>query len=169
MMQNVTDIYPLSPLQQDMLFDTVYASKRSAYVAYVTFRVHGDLHVALFKQAWQKIMERHPVLRTAFVWERVKKPVQVVRTEVVLPWDDRDWNGLDEEEQERQLQQYLDEELRRGFNPGQAPLTRVALVRLRDNQYQFIWTYSNLCLDGRSIQIICHDLFAHYRSLSEGR
>jgi amino acid adenylation domain-containing protein len=169
MMQNVTDIYPLSPLQQDMLFDTVYASKRSAYVAYVTFRVHGDLHVALFKQAWQKIMERHPVLRTAFVWERVKKPVQVVRKEVVLPWDDRDWRGLDEEQQERQLQQYLDEEPWRGFNPGQAPLTRVALVRLRDNQYQFIWTYSNLCLDGRSIQIICQDLFAHYRSLSEGR
>ncbi len=38
-----------------------------------------------FRRAWQLVIERHAVLRTAFVWEGVAEPLQVVRRTVRLP------------------------------------------------------------------------------------
>ena len=38
-------------------------------------------------------MARHPLLRTCFAWEGLKRPVQIVRQRVELPWTEHDWRG----------------------------------------------------------------------------
>ena len=85
-MRNVEDIYPLSPVQQGMLFHALYDPKAGVYLEQMTFTLHGDLNASAFQRAWQRIVERHPVLRTAFVWQGLEEPMQVVRQNVKLPW-----------------------------------------------------------------------------------
>lgn len=168
-MKNVEDIYPLSPMQEGMMFHTLYEPGSGAYVVHISSRIQGSLNVVAFKSTWQKIVDRHPILRSAYLWDKVDKPLQVVRNEVTLPWYEPDWRGLSAAEQEQQLHDYLWAEHGRGFDLSQAPLMRMALIRLDENKYHFVWNYSHLLLDGWSVQIVFEELFTLYKAAAEGR
>jgi len=150
-----------------MLFHTLLESGSGAYNWHVNFVIEGPFDSNAFKRAWQQLLERHTILRSSFVWQKVPKFLQVVRQQVTLKWDERDWSGLSPEEQESRLQEYLREEQRRGFDPAQAPLMRMGLMRLNTDRVRFIWNYSHLLLDGWSANIILGELAACYRAYSE--
>jgi surfactin family lipopeptide synthetase C len=87
-------IYPLSPMQQGMLFHTLYTPESGVYFEQLCFTLNGDdrhpgLDVAAFERAWQSLIDRHPALRTVFAWETRDKPLQVVRS-APGPLDARD-------------------------------------------------------------------------------
>jgi len=92
---NVEALYPLTPLQQGMLFHAVYGHQDHAYVVQLVYRIRGAVDTAALRRAWEAAVARHPALRTAFVWERRAQPLQVVRRTVELPWSEEDWRGSD--------------------------------------------------------------------------
>ncbi len=130
-MKNVTDIYPLSPVQLGMLFHTLANAQAGVYVNQYTCQLHGSLQPELWRQAWQKTVARHPVLRTAFLWEELEEPLQIVRQEVDLPWQELDWRDLSEAEQTTQLEAFLQRDRAQGFDLAQAPVLRLTLIQLR--------------------------------------
>ena len=92
--KNVEDIYPLSPLQQGMLFHALYSPETGAYVEQWPLMVEGGLDLDAHERALQRTVERHPALRTGLLWQNVPQPLQVVFREapvesVRLDWSDR--------------------------------------------------------------------------------
>jgi amino acid adenylation domain-containing protein len=167
--KNVEDVYPLSPLQQGLFFHTLYAPQSGVYVEQLSCILRGELHLTAFEQAWQQVLDRHPILRTAFIWKELAEPVQVVRQRVKLPFRQEDWRSLDGAAQAEQLDQYLKTDRTRGFDLSKAPLMRLALIRLSEDAYQFVWTYQHLLLDGWCIPIVMNEVFAFYEAASTGR
>ncbi len=104
----IEDIYPLSPMQQGMIFHTLLAPECRVYFQQESYSIHGSLDIAALKQAWQQVIDRHPVFRTSFVWERRDQPLQIVYRRIELPWDQKDWRGLTPVEQQEQLQSFLE-------------------------------------------------------------
>jgi surfactin family lipopeptide synthetase C len=168
-MKNVEDIYPLSPPQQGMLFHTLYAPQSGIYCEQLGMTFHAPLAVSLFKQAWQWAIERHPMLRSAFVWEGLDEPLQVVRQRVELPWEEQDWRGCSAPEQAARLQAFLQADRVKGFELAQAPLMRLALLRLTPDRCHCIWSYHHLLLDGVSTNLILNEVLACYQALQQGR
>src|SRR5215218_3751712 len=167
-MKNVEDIYPLTPLQSGMLFHSLMAPESGVYVNQVTCTLPADLDGRLFRQAWERLVERHEALRTAFLWEGIDEPLQAVRKQVSLPWRELDWRGLAEEERRLRF-----EELRRGERHAPLPLTsaplmRFALIRL-EGELGFVWTFHHLLMDGWSLPVLVQELDAIYAALREGR
>ena len=76
---NIEDIYELSPMQEGMLFHTLQAPGAGVYVEQLVCTIGGAVDARLLVRAWQAVVDRHPVLRTAFVWEGLEKPMQAVR------------------------------------------------------------------------------------------
>jgi hypothetical protein len=146
--QNVEDVYPLTPLQEGMLFHTLEAPGSGVYIERLSCEVRGDLDPAGFRRAWEEALARHPVLRTAFLWQGLDRPMQVVRRTVRLPWQEEDWRGLSDEERATRLDAYLDDDLRRGFDVARAPLMRIALFRSGERTWRLVWTHHHLLLDG---------------------
>jgi hypothetical protein len=167
--QNVEAIYPLSPMQEGMLFHTLYAPASGVYFQQVVCTFGGGLDAAALRRAWQGVVERHAVLRTAFVWERRDKPLQVVRRRAVLPWEEQDWRGLGPEEQEARLEAYLAADRERGFDPAKSPLMRCALMRVGDDRYEFVWSHHHILLDGWSISLLLGEVFMLYEAARGGR
>ena len=64
--QYIEDSYPLSPLQQGMLFHDLHAPHSGIYLGQLVCTFHEKLNVTAFKEAWQRVIARHPVLRTSF-------------------------------------------------------------------------------------------------------
>ena len=147
-MMNVQDIYELSPMQQGMLFHTLYAPESGVYFEQRNCLLEGDLDVAAFKQAWQAVVQRHAVLRTAFYWEEADKPLQVVYAIADLPWVEEDWQALSEPEQADQLEAFLRRDRTQGFRLDQAPLMRCALFQLGPQRHRFVWSHHHLLMDG---------------------
>ncbi|MBA2525656.1 MAG: non-ribosomal peptide synthetase, partial [Pyrinomonadaceae bacterium] len=168
-MKNVEDIYPLSPLQEGMLFHTLHAPESGVYFEQLSTVLGGDLEVASFKWAWQQVLDRHPSLRTAFLWERLDEPLQVVRSQVTLPWMQEDWRGVSPPEQQGRFEAFLEADRGRGFVLGQAPLMRCALIRLAEKAYQFVWSHHHLLLDGWSLPLVLKEVMAFYDAYCRGQ
>jgi amino acid adenylation domain-containing protein/non-ribosomal peptide synthase protein (TIGR01720 family) len=167
--QQVEDIYPLSPLQQGLLFHTLCAPKSGIYVSQLSFTVHGKLSISVLKQTWQLIVDQYAIFRTAFVWENLEYPLQVVRQQTDLPWQQYDWRELSPVEQQAKLESLLKSDREQGFILTQAPLMRLTLLQLAEDTYQFIWSFHHLLLDGWSIPLVLQDVFAAYAAISQGQ
>ncbi|MEL4897612.1 amino acid adenylation domain-containing protein [Crocosphaera sp. Alani8] len=163
-METISDIYELSPMQQGMLFHSLYNSSSGMYCEQRSCLLTGKLSISAFKQAWQAVINRHTILRTAFYWEEVEKPLQVVYQEVELPWIEYDWRGLTEQEQEEKLGSFLLVEQQQGFDLNYAPLMRCGLMQVREDAYYFVWNYHHLLLDGWCNGILLKEVFAFYEA-----
>ncbi len=165
----IEDIYPLSALQQGILFHALYAPDSGFYFQQLGWELSGDFDGACLRRAWARVIERHAVLRSAFLWKGRKEPLQVVMRAVALPWSEIDWSGLDPARQERQLENLLAADRRAGFRLDRAPLLRLRLMTLGAGRYRFLWSYHHLLLDGWSVALALSDLFEVYRAGREGR
>ncbi|HLO02126.1 MAG TPA: amino acid adenylation domain-containing protein [Symbiobacteriaceae bacterium] len=165
---NVADIYPLAPLQEGILFHTVLDPASGTYVVQLTCLVDGRLDVDAFRTAWQRVVDRHPALRTLFLWEKREKPVQVVRQEAEVPWELLDWSDASAAEQSQRLEAFLVSERQRGFDLTRAPLMRLALIRTGDETHQFVWSVHHLLIDGWSVGVVLQEVFALYNAICQG-
>ena len=167
--QNIEAIYPLSPMQEGMLFHSLMAPESGMYFEQLICTLEGDLNPAAFQQAWQQIVARHPVLRTAFVWKRLEKNLQVVQKQVEVPFEEIDWRDLTATEQTRRLEEFLRSDQQRGFKLNEAPLFRLTLFRLNEARYQFILSNHHLLLDGWSLPILFKEVLTCYEAFHQQR
>jgi hypothetical protein len=161
--------YALSPMQQGLLFHTVYSERPGMYVSQFSCTLHGDFDAAAFERAWQRIVDRHPIFRTAFVWEGVDEPVQVVSEHVTAVFERHDWRGVGADDRQRALDGFLEADRERGLALDRAPLMRLALMQLRDCAWQFVWTYHHLVIDGWSETLLFDELSRCYDAFRRGR
>jgi amino acid adenylation domain-containing protein len=167
---NIEDIYQLSPGQQGMLTVVLLAGSGSeVYFDQTAMTLYGELDAAFWHRAWQQVMDRHPALRTLFVWERKGEPLQVVRSQVELPWQDLDWSGLALAEREARLEDFLRADRTRGFDLGTPPLMRFALIRWEEAAWKLVWSFHHLIVDGWSVSRIFSEAVAAYSAFRDGR
>ena len=169
-MKNVADIYPLSPMQELMLIHAVSNVESDVLFNQVVYRIEEPLDETCFRQAWQAIVARHPVLRTVFLWEKIKQPVQVVRETAVIDVHEEDLRGESEAAQTLRLEAFLADDLAKGFKLTKAPLMRFALLRMADDLYHFVWSSHHLIVDRWCISLLMGELqtvYAGYRQMGE--
>jgi len=166
--KEIAAIYPLSPLQEGLLFHSVYDDSSSMYVSNLSCTLGGELDVAAFKRAWERVVERHDVLRTIFVWEGLSKPQQVVRQRVDSPWIEHDWRHYSAVEQQQRLKGYRETDRARGFDLLNAPLMRLTLIRMSEDSYHFTWSHHHVLMDGWSAMRIVGEVFALYEAFAGG-
>ncbi len=166
--QRVEDVYPLSPLQEGLLFHTLYAPGSGIYVEQFAGVLRGDLDAAALRRAWQAVVDRHPVLRSSFHWRDLDEPLQVVHARAELPWEERDWRGLSETERAERLRLLVEGDWRQGFDLERAPLMRCSVVRLAEDAWHFLWSHHHLLLDGWSWPLVLREVFACYEAFRAG-
>jgi amino acid adenylation domain-containing protein len=168
-MSKVKDFYPLSPMQEGMLFHSLMDPGSGVYVKQVTYALSGELNIAALARAWQDVVERYAILRTFFVWEDLKKPVQVVQAKVDVTLHQEDWSNLAEAEVARRLEEYLEADRIRSFDISQPPLMRMALIALGNDNYRLVWTWHHILIDGWSEGLIDKAIFEIYGAHCAGR
>src|SRR5205807_1259661 len=170
----IEDIYPLSQLQQGMLFHALHAPESGAYVVQTSIRFGAGLGAAeraALERSWQQMVDRHSILRTAFRWFGLDEPLQVVAAPFPLAWEHLDWSDLPAAEQSERLAEYLRADRQRGFDLAAAPLLRLALIQLGDlanPACQLVWTHHHAILDGWSLPLLLRDLFSCYAAALRG-
>ena len=119
--------YPLTSLQQGMVYHSLLAPQSGVFVQQLVGHLNEKLNVFAFKEAWQRVIVRHPVLRTRFCLASMAEFCQEVETDAVPEWTEDDWSYLSVDDRERQWKRYLRDDRRRGFDFSQSPLMRLFL------------------------------------------
>src|ERR1051326_8723799 len=161
-------VYSLSPMQEGILFHSLLAPSDDVYFRQTLYSLEGLLNVEIFERAWHQLLHRHAILRTAFAWEGIERPLQVVFKEAGLCVDYQDWRSLDKPEQKEKLERYLEADKNRGFDLSEAPLWRLALLRTSDQQHYFLLSFHHLLMDGWSIALLLKEVTACYKAYSRG-
>ncbi|WP_397423329.1 condensation domain-containing protein, partial [Phenylobacterium sp.] len=165
----VADIYPVSPLQQGLLFHTLYAPASTAYVTTLSWRLAGALDAQALRRAWDHLVQRHDILRTAFVGHDLASPLQVVLRQAEVPFETFDWRALAGDQQALRLAELLAAERERPFDFARPPLMRLCLIRTGEAEHRLIWTSHHVLLDGWSLPILLADVFAAYAAYAAGQ
>jgi amino acid adenylation domain-containing protein/non-ribosomal peptide synthase protein (TIGR01720 family) len=161
----IEDLYPLVPLQEGLLVECLARPRPWLYFEQLGFRLRGRLDTEAFRTAWTRVVERHPALRTSFVWEGLERPLQAVHARVEVPWrlEDRRSPPADEE-----IARLMVDDRARGFDLREAPLLRFTLARLADDRWFFLWSHHHLLLDGWCLSLVIEEVFALYREATGG-
>ncbi|WP_437966994.1 amino acid adenylation domain-containing protein [Sorangium sp. So ce260] len=167
--RDVEDVYPLSPLQQGLLFHSLWEPGSGVYVEQVTCTLEGTLDVDAFRRAWEAVIDHHGALRTTFAWEGADEPLQIVRRGAAVEIEVEDLRGAGAEEQRALLSARIEADRARGFDLARGPLTRVSLLRLGDEVHHVLWSHHHLLLDGWAASLVLRDAFSAYDALRAGR
>src|SRR5579883_3021613 len=167
--ENLEDLYELSPMQEGILFHCLHSPDSGVYFIQNRFLLSSKLNVKALKQAWQRVIDSHSILRTSFHWQELDKPLQAVHRQAELPLEQYDWRYLHSQEQKVELDKFLQADRKRNFDLSKAPLMRLTLIQLADDVYQFVWSNHHLILDGWSMRSVLQEVSHVYEALDQGQ
>lgn len=158
--KNIQDIYPLTPLQEGILFHILYSPHSGQYFEQMKWKIEGNNFDSLaLKKTWEHIIQRHDSFRTCFVWELFSSSHQIVLKKVKVPWRELVWCGLEERLSPYSNSTFFSDDISRGFNEiSQAPLMRFYVIWTSKTEVCFVWDSSHLLYDGWSLPIVIKEM-----------
>ncbi|MCV7396002.1 amino acid adenylation domain-containing protein [Mycobacterium paraseoulense] len=154
----IADILPLTPLQQGLLFHSARQnSDNDLYAMQLDITVAGPLHPDRLHDAVNAVVARHPNLAARFC-SKFDQPVQIIPSDPQIPWQYLEFD-TDIDERVRQI---CAAERAAVCDLKVSPAFRVALIRTAREQYRVVLTNHHIVLDGWSLPILLHEIFASY-------
>ncbi|WP_394828309.1 amino acid adenylation domain-containing protein [Pendulispora albinea] len=157
---NVQDIYPLTPLQEGVLFHHALATEGDPYSFSVTLHFEHRAKLEGYLRATRAVIARHDILRTAVVWEGISEPVQVVWRQAVLPVEEVELKSANGDIAE-QLYRWVDP---RRHKPDlqKAPLLRAYVSRDGDRGgWVLLLLMHQLVMDHSAVAVMDEEVEAH--------
>ncbi|MVO98623.1 amino acid adenylation domain-containing protein [Paenibacillus sp. N10] len=161
----VQKIYRLTPMQEGILYHSLVAPQSDAYFELTTLKIEGPLDVGLFQESFNQLIQRHDVLRTNFVYSKLKKPHQVICKKRRTTVSYEDLSSLPEEERLERLDAFKAQDKAKGFDLLKDILMRICIFKLGPAQYTLIRSHHHIILDGWSLAQLTREHFEIYNSL----
>jgi natural product biosynthesis luciferase-like monooxygenase protein len=161
------DEYRLTPVQHGMLFHRLQGLSVGVDIEQFVGDLDEELDPGLLQVAWQRVVDRHPIMRTRFRWVDRDEPTQEVAGHVGVELAVHDLTDLPRSEQEDRLARFLVEDRRAGFDLATAPLWRLTLLRLGPERERFVFTYHHALLD-TSVVWMTEEAFRTYDAARHG-
>jgi glycopeptidolipid biosynthesis protein len=159
----VAEILPLTPLQQGLLFHASAAqgSGDDVYAVQLDIAITGPLDRDRLRDAVHTVVNRYPNLAARFISE-FDEPVQIIPADPIAAWRYIELDRAADVDVDEQIQRECAAERAAVCDLGQPPAFRVALIRTATDRYRIVLTFHHILMDGWSLQILQHEIFAGY-------
>ncbi|WP_217556694.1 non-ribosomal peptide synthetase [Paenibacillus sp. GbtcB18] len=165
----IKDIYPLSPMQEGMLYHSMLDRDSEVYFQQNIITVGEVLDRELVQQSLQLLIERYDIFRTVFVYKETERPLQVVLQEREAPSvHTEDVSGLSEDRKTAALEQFTGSDRANGFDLEKDVPLRLALFKWSETTCKLVWSFPHIVMDGWCLGIVANDFFSLYTSLRDG-
>ncbi len=166
---DIEDAYPLSPMQEGMLFHSMVDKKPTVYLEQFDIPIHRELDKGLIEDSFNKLIEKYGIFRTNFIYEKVKKPIQVVLKRKKINICFKDISHLETADKIDFMAHLRNEDREKGFHLGRDPLIRISLIKISKESYRLVWTFHHILMDGWCLGIVLNELFTVYQALEQGK
>ncbi|MCA0756969.1 amino acid adenylation domain-containing protein [Paenibacillus sp. N4] len=158
----VIDAYPLTKLQEGMLFHSSYQQDSMTYLNVSSYHLKAPFHRQAWEQAIASLMNDHSVLRTSFDLTGYTGPLQLVHEEVELPFEVTDLRHLSSSQQEQWLADWKEKKETASFDWTKAPLFKIVIHLRSEETFQFTCIEHHAILDGWSVASLFDEVFRLY-------
>lgn len=166
----IQDICQLTPMQEGMLFDTLYSQTNTLYLNQIAYRFKDVLELAIVQQSVEVLLQRHDILRTIFIYDKIERPLQVILKECNLDFTYEDISDIEDSfSKEKHLEFIKQEDRQNSFDLNTDTLIRIKVVQLKDTEYEFIWTFHHILMDGWCLGILISEFIELYNSFLKGQ
>ncbi|WP_198017230.1 non-ribosomal peptide synthetase [Methylocapsa acidiphila] len=163
---NVQDIYPLAPLQEGIFFHHLMAAEGDPYLLRTLVSFDSRERLEAFLGAWQAVIARHDILRTAVVWEGLPEPAQVVQREAPLTVEEVCFDPADGAVAEQIWTRFDPRRLR--LDLRRAPMQRGVLTRDdASGRWLLLLLTHHLAMDHRTLEIAVEEAQEHLLGRSD--
>ncbi|WP_338927442.1 amino acid adenylation domain-containing protein (plasmid) [Mycetohabitans endofungorum] len=149
---NIQDIYALSPLQDGILFHHLLASDGDPYLLITQLAFDTRARLDQYLDAVQQIVNRHDILRTAFIWKGLSTPAQVVWRDAPLSTTELTLDPADGPIAEQLVQRFDSRHTR--LDLTQAPLLRFAIAQNTDGRWLLVRLLHHLIGDRSTAEMM---------------
>ncbi|MBC8954221.1 non-ribosomal peptide synthetase [Xenorhabdus sp. PB62.4] len=164
---NIQDIYALSPLQDGILFHHLLANEGDPYLLAGQMAFADRPLLDRYLAAVQQVIDRHDILRTAFIWEGLSVPAQVVCRQVQLSVTELTLDPVDGPVND-QLAQHFDPRRYR-IDLGQAPLLRFVVAPETDGRWIVLQLMHHLIGDHTALDVMSNEVQAYLDGQLDGQ
>ncbi|MFB4366228.1 MULTISPECIES: plipastatin non-ribosomal peptide synthetase PpsC [Bacillus] len=165
----IQDIYPLSFMQEGMLFHSLYDEQSRAYFEQASFTIHGQLDLERFQKSMDAVFDRYDIFRTAFIYKNVAKPRQVVLKQRHCHVHVEDISHLNERDKEHCTEAFKEQDKSKGFDLQTDVLMRISILKWAPDHYVCIWSHHHILMDGWCLGIVIKDFLHIYQALGKGQ
>lgn len=164
-LENVEDALPLSPTQAGMLFHCIAEPGSGVYINKISLTLKGEFHYSSWLEAWRQVVQRHTVLRSAFVWDGVDEPLQIIFQQLDIIIQQKDCSAMSDSELADAMQT-----LRRNasIDLTQAPLMRFYVLQVDQQCHELLWVFHHLLMDGWSARQVLNEVMQLYQAAAQG-
>ena len=155
--------FPLAHGQQALWFLSQMAPRNYAYNLPFPFPLRGEVDLAALTQALNRVVQRHPALRTVFS-AGTNGPVQTTLPQLSISIARENAAGLSQSE----FRGHLRDANRQPFNLETGPLLRATIYDRSSEDHLLLLSVHHLVFDGVSAKIFAEELFAGYKAAREG-
>jgi non-ribosomal peptide synthetase component F len=159
--------YPLAAMQRNLLGNGPNTPV-GTNIQQVIGVLRENVDSKLLEKAWQFVVDRHSILRTAVRHPANAAPVQEIHRDAKVPFALHDLRDLSRDEQAARFKAWLKEDRRKGFALDQPPLMRAALFQLGERNFRMVWTFHHLLLDASSFTLVLREVFGAYEIFQRG-
>ncbi|WP_235016458.1 condensation domain-containing protein, partial [Aquimarina sp. AU474] len=165
----IADVYPLSPMQEGMLFHWLLDNDSDHYFNQVSYGVVGDLDITLFEKSYDALISRYDILRTIFLHEGYDVNLQVVLKEQKRAFEYRDVREeVLSSDRSSVVKKYVALDRSNKFDLTSDALMRVGVYHLGDKDYEIIWSFHHILMDGWCMSILVQDFNSFYQGYVSG-
>jgi non-ribosomal peptide synthase protein (TIGR01720 family) len=145
----VQDIYPLSPMQEGMLFHSIFNSESNGYFGQMSFEIEEELNKEEFVRSMNDLVARHDIFRTVFLHEEYERSMQLVLKErkIIIEFNDVSEELITSNIEEVILKYQLIEK-GNPFDLQTDVLMRLRVLKISEKHYVFIWNDHHILMDG---------------------
>jgi len=165
----IDDAYPLNLLQEGMIYHREFAPKSAVYHAMCSYRIRAPFDLAIMRDVIQKVIERHPLLRTSFDLSTYSQPLQLVHRDFDLPFKFDDLRGQSAQAHDEAVDGWMEHEKQTGFDLHAYPLIRYQIHLLHDDVFQLSYSFHHEIIDGWSDAFMVTELLTDYLSAVNGK
>lgn len=158
---------PLSFAQQRLWFVDQLEPNNPAYNIFAAVRLGGRLNLPALKESLDEIMLRHEILRTSCEVSE-EEPVQVIAPHLSVPLLVTDLSTRGEAERKVEVTRRAIEESRLPFDLRNAPLWRVHLLKLEEEEHVLLLTLHHIISDGWSMGVLLQEMASLYEANASG-
>lgn len=166
--QNDKKNIPLSYAQQRLWFMEKLSPESAIYHLCSTIKIEGLLQIEVLKECFNKVVQRHEILRTVFA-EKDGNPIQVILPEISVDFEVISLSNLDEIEKKDAVNDFIIKAGKRPFNIQKGPLLRALLFCLDINTHVLVIIMHHIISDGWSLNIFSNELIEMYESMISGK
>lgn len=168
----IEDVYTLTPLQEGMLFLSLFDRTSPVFFEQISYRLQGNLDISIVRESMNQLFKRHDILRTVFLHEGLERPLQVVlkeRAADVYYEDIRFATTNEPQDIEALVDRFKENDRKRAFDLSRDVPMRVSILRTHDNFYRLVWSFHHILMDGWCNGILVTEFFELYNSFLEKR